>query len=109
MAKTNGQGVNCGDGVHKGPTSKLKTTHGFLFFFLKLPSFIGDNKNKKKGVGGGALALGERVGTFHLRIKLTPPPNKKNCHKKEKNKTKRPSNECPGKWHIVVLNRIFHD
>jgi hypothetical protein len=75
------------------------------------PIIYGRQEEEEKegaGGGGGGLALGERVGTFHLRIKLTPPPNKKNCHKKKKTKQKDPSNECPGKWHIVVLNRIFH-
>jgi hypothetical protein len=86
-----------------------------LIFFFKAPIIYQRQQEQEEGGGGGGghgfwgVGFGERVGTFHLRIKLTPPPNKKNCHKKEKNKTKRPSNECPGKWHIVVLNRIFHD
>jgi hypothetical protein len=63
----------------------------FYFYFFGSHHLWETTRTRRRGgQGGGALALGERVGTFHLRIKLTPPPNKKIWHKKEKNKTKRP-------------------
>jgi hypothetical protein len=53
MAKTNGRGVNCGDGVHKGPTSnwELKTTHGIFFLIFWLPSFMGDRQQEQEEGG----------------------------------------------------------